>query len=344
MPRIGITGRRSAEFELRAAVARFQAPRLAAGLWQIGSSLTAFLAVCMAMYVTFGWSYALTLALSVVAAGLVVRIFVIQHDCGHGSFFSSRRANDAVGRLCSLITLTPYANWRRQHAGHHAVWNDLDRRWSGADIYSTCLTVAEYRTLTPWKRLCHRVTRHPLVTILILPPLIFLLLYRVPFDTPKSWRRERADVYLTDIAIAALILGLGLLVGFQRVLLVQAPIMVIASICGVWLFAVQHRFEGVQWQQHGQWSFEAASLRGSSYLRLPPVLRWFTANIGFHHIHHLNPHVPNYRLAACHAALPALQGATTLTLRDGLRALSFVLWDESRRAMITFRMAGSATG
>jgi omega-6 fatty acid desaturase (delta-12 desaturase) len=276
-----------------------------------------------------------------VAAGFVVRIFVIQHDCGHGSFFKSRRANDALGLLCSIITLTPYAHWRRQHAGHHAVWNNLDRRLSGSDIYSTCLTVAEYRSLTLWGRLFYRLARHPLVSVVILPPLIFLFLYRVPFDTPKTWRRERRAVYGTNLAIAAAIVGLGLLAGFERVLLVQLPIMVIASIVGVWIFSIQHQFERALWQGQARWNFEAAALQGSSYLRLPRVLQWFTANIGFHHVHHLNPHIPNYRLAECHATIPGLQGVQTLTIWSGLSALSFALWDESREKMITFRMARS---
>jgi omega-6 fatty acid desaturase (delta-12 desaturase) len=326
-----------AGLNLRAAVACFQAPILATSLWQIGSSLLPFVAVCATMYVSLAASYWLTLGLAVVAAGFVIRIFVIQHDCGHGSFFKSRRANDALGLLCSIITLTPYSHWRRQHAGHHAVWNNLDRRLSGSDIYSTCLTVAEYRGLTWWGRLVYRLTRHPLVSLIILPPLIFLFLYRVPFDTPKTWARERRAVYGTNLVVATVIVGLGLLVGFERVLLVQLPIMVLASIVGVWIFSVQHRFESALWQNQRHWSFEAAALRGSSYLRLPRVLQWFTANIGFHHIHHLNPRIPNYRLAACHAAIPALQGVQALTIWGGLRALSFALWDENQQKMTTFR-------
>jgi omega-6 fatty acid desaturase (delta-12 desaturase) len=333
-----------AELDLKAAVAGFQAPILSTGLWQIASSILPFVALCALMYASLAASYWLTLGLAVVAAGFVVRIFVIQHDCGHGSFFKSRRANEALGRLCSIITLTPYAHWRRQHAGHHAVWNDLDRRWSGSDIYSTCLTVAEYRALAPRDRLLYRLTRHPLIAMMVLPPLIFLFLYRVPFDTRKTWKRERRAVYETNLAIAAVIVGLGLMVGFERVLLVQVPVMVIASIAGVCIFSVQHRFEAALWQRQGRWNFEAAALRGSSYFRLPRLLQWFTANIGFHHIHHLNPRIPNYRLAACHAAIPALWRVQTLTIWSGLRALSFVLWDESRQRMVTFRTARLVPG
>ncbi len=241
-----------------------------------------------------------------------------------------------IGRLCSLITFTPFANWRRQHAGHHAVWNNLDRRDSGADIYSTCLTVSEYRPSRPAAAFLYRLSRHPVITGLLLPPLVFLLLYRISFDTPKDWRRERLSVHATNAGIAIVFVGLGLALGFERVLLVQLPIMVIASIIGVWLFAVQHRFEETLWQRDADWRFGTASLQGSSYLRLPRILQWFTGNIGFHHIHHLNPRIPNYRLPACHAAIQQLHAVPSLTLWDALRAPFFALWDETRQQMVGF--------
>jgi omega-6 fatty acid desaturase (delta-12 desaturase) len=298
--------------------------------------LAAFAIVCGAMYAGAAVSYWLTLGLAVLAAGLVVRIFIIQHDCGHGSFFQSRRANDALGVVCSLITLAPYAHWRRQNAGHHAHWNNLDRRYSSIDFYSSCTTVAEYCALSPLRRVILRCAYHPLVSTILLPPLIFFFLYRVPFDTPKPWRRERRAVYATNLGIAAIFAGLSLLLGFERVIAVHVPIMVIASIVGVWIFSVQHRFEATVWLRQPQWTFMAASLRGSSYLRMPRILQWFTGNIGFHHIHHLNPHVPNYRLEACHWAIPALHDVPMLGIRSGLRALTFTLWDEKRGRMVPF--------
>ena len=328
---------------LKLATAGFQRPVLWKSLWQAGSSLVSFIAVCALMYWSVSFSYWMTLGLAVLAAGLVVRIFVIQHDCGHGSLFRSRRANDLLGMVCSIVTLTPYAHWRRQHAGHHATWNNLDRRPSGIDIYSSCLTVAEYRALPGLRRLFYRLVHHPLISSFLLPPLVFLFLYRFPFDTPKTWTRERRAVHGTNIAIGTVIVALGLVAGFERVLVVQLPIMVIASIVGVWIFSVQHRFDAAVWLRQSGWSAEAASLQGSSYLRLPRVLQWFTANIGFHHVHHLNPRVPNYRLQACHRALPALQHAQALTIWGGLRALSFVLWDEGRGEMVTLRMARRGT-
>jgi omega-6 fatty acid desaturase (delta-12 desaturase) len=287
---------------------------------------------------SLGWWPALLLALP--AAGFTVRAFALQHDCGHGSLFHSRRANDFVGRACSLFTLTPYGHWRRQHAGHHAVWNDLDRRDRGADIYSTCMTLAEYRALSPRQRRLYRVSRHPLVMLGLLPPLVFLLLYRIPFDTPAGWAAERRGVHATTLALVLLHGGLALWLGLVPVLAALLAVMVPASIAGVWLFSLQHRFEGVAWARHAVWTPVEASLAGSSFLRLPPLLRWLTGRLGFHHIHHLAPRIPNYRLEECHAADPAFARAHTLTLADALAAPRHMLWDEAAGRMLTFREAG----
>lgn len=323
---------------LLASLAPFQAPSLRRSLGQFAVTAGGYAALVALMYYTslhgLPW---LALVLAVPTAGFVVRLFIIQHDCGHASYFRSRRMNDAVGWLCSVATFTPYANWRRQHAGHHAVWNNLDQRHAGADIYSTCLTVREYAALSPWRQRLYRMARHPLVAQLLLPPLVFLVLYRVPFDTPKSWRRERRSVHLTNLAIGSMLATLVLLLGTGPVLLVQVPIMVVASIVGVWLFSVQHRFEDSQWAHHAQWTPLGASLHGSSWLRLPRLLQWFTGNIGFHHVHHLLPRVPNYRLQACHEAAPAFAShVTSLTFREAFKAPSYALWDEDLGRMVRF--------
>jgi len=324
---------------LRAATAAFQRPALSASLVQLGVSLACFLGACALMYVVAGRSTWATLALGLVAGGFLVRLFVIQHDCGHGSFFRSRAANTAVGMLCSVLTMTPFAAWRRQHAGHHGIWNDLDRRQSGLDIYSTCRTVAEYRALGPWRRRWYRLVRHPLVANVLLPPFVFLLLYRVPFDMPRGWSPERWAVHGLNAVLAAIVVGLGLAFGFGEVALVQLPVIVAGSIVGVWLFTIQHRFETTLWARHGAWSPVAAALRGSSYLRLPRPLEWLTGSIGLHHVHHLDPRIPNYRLRACLEAVPALRAVPGMTLWDGLRALRLALWDEDRQRMVTFREA-----
>jgi acyl-lipid omega-6 desaturase (Delta-12 desaturase) len=322
--------------DLLAAFARFQAPQLGRSLGQLATTFLPFFALMAAMYLV-AWLVSpwLSLALALPAGALVVRIFIIQHDCGHGAFFRSRAANDWLGRACSLFTLTPYANWRRQHANHHAVWNNLDRRAEGMDIYSTCLTTREYAALTPARKLLFRVTRHPVVSQLLLPPLVFLLLYRLPFDTPDAWRRERWSVLVTNVTLAALFAFLVWLAGAGPVLLVQFSTMVVASIIGVWIFSVQHRFEHVVWTRQAGWDATRAALYGSSYLRLPRVLQWFSGNIGFHHIHHLVPRVPNYRLEDCHRAFAALGGrARALSLGQALRASAYLLWDEEGGRMV----------
>jgi len=295
------------------------------------------------MYLCLEVSHWIALPLSLLAAGFLIRIFIIQHDCGHGSFFRSQRANDIIGRVCSVITLTPYAFWRRQHARHHGSWNNLDRRAaSGLDIYSSCMTVAEFLQLARWRQWLYRAAYNPLVSHLVLPPFVFLILYRVPFDAAKGWRRERRAVYLTNFAIAGLICGLGLLVGFGPVAAVQLPTMVIGSVIGVWLFSIQHRFEQTQWMPGKGWDFATAALHGSSHLDLPRVLQWFTGNIGFHHVHHLNPRIPNYRLEECHKAARLLQSAPRLTLRTAVTTLRYALWDDALGRMVKFPSAGRA--
>jgi len=322
--------------EVRRVAAAFARPSHARALTQFLTSFGLFIAGCAAMYVVLPVSYLLTLALAVPTGLLVVRIFIVQHDCGHGSFLPSRRANTLIGRLCSLATLTPYGNWSRQHGLHHADWNNLDRRGGGSDIYSACLTVREYMARTPWQRLLYRLPRHPLIANLLLPPLVFILLYRVPFDTPRGWARERHSVYLTNAALVVLFGALTVLLGWREVLMVHLPIMVVASVVGVWLFTLQHRFETSRWTKAGQWNFVSAALTGSSWLRLPRILHWMTGNIGFHHIHHLDPRVPNYRLGAAHTAVQEMRRVRGVGLMDGLRAPWLTLWDEASGRLVCF--------
>ena len=322
---------------LLAALAPHQAPVLHRSLGQIASTFAPFFAVVAAMYLLRGISVWLTLALSVPAAGLTVRIFIIQHDCGHGAFFRNRTANAWMGRFCSMFTMTPFAHWRRHHAIHHAEWNNLDLRDRGLDIYSSCLTVAEYRALPRLRRIAYRTLCHPVVAHLLLPPVLFMLLFRFPIDTPRAWRKERASVLLTDLGLLGLFAGLALLLGAGPVALVQLPTMAMAAMIGVSLFAVQHRFEHSLWARQGDWTASGAALLGSSYLRLPRVLQWFTGNIGFHHIHHLLPRVPNYRLEECHRVCAGLaKSAPPMSFWQAFRAPSFVLWDEDKACLVRF--------
>jgi omega-6 fatty acid desaturase (delta-12 desaturase) len=322
---------------LRAAVEPFERPSTARAVWQICSSAGLYVATIALMYWSLHFSYWLTLIFAFPAAGFLVRTFIVQHDCGHGSFFGSKRANDILGSIFGVLTLAPYGNWRRQHAQHHANWNNLDRREHGADIYSACLTVEEYRSRSPFRRLLYRLPRHPLLAHFVFPPLVFLLLYRFPFDTPRAWMAERRSVWVTNAAIAGCILLLGTLLGFGSVALVQLPIVAITTIAGVWLFSVQHRFETARWLRARQWTFQLAALTGSSYLKLPRWLQWMTGNIGFHHIHHLAPRVPNYRLDDCYRGAAILRREAPLNLRSALRASTLTLWDEAAERLVRFK-------
>lgn len=323
----------------RAATRQFQAPLLSSSLFQVANSGVGFIASLAVIHALTNSVSPLGVLLTPIAAGFLVRIFIIQHDCGHGAFFRSKRANDIMGFACSLVTMVPYASWRRQHAGHHGVWNDLDRRDRGVDIYSTCLTVAEYSALSSKSKFWHRVSRHPLITHLLLPPLVFLVLYRLPFDMPKNWKRERRALVLTNLALIAVYGGLGLLLGFEQLIIVTIPTITITAIIGIWLFSVQHRFDGAQWARDNKWNATYVALYGSSYLHLPRILQWFTGNIGLHHVHHLNPRIPNYQLESCHEAIPMCREARVLTLWQALRAPAYILWDEDRQVMVTLNTA-----
>ncbi|MFO1085756.1 MAG: fatty acid desaturase [Reyranellaceae bacterium] len=326
------------DIEVRRAAAVFARPIKDQAALQLLTSFGPFIAACAAMYLVFPISYLLGLALAVPAGALLVRVFIVQHDCGHGSFFASTRANAIVGWACSLMTLTPFTNWARQHSLHHGNWSNLDRR-KGSDLYSACLTVREYLALSLWQRFLHRLPRHPLVANVLLPPVVFIVLYRVPFDTPRRWVRERRSVYLTNVALLALFGTLALLLGWQEVLMVHLPVMVVASILGVWLFSLQHRFETARWARRTAWNASEASMEASSWFGLPSVLHWVTGNIGFHHVHHLNPRVPNYRLGAAHDAVQALWPIQPLSLVGGLRAPWLTLWDEENGRLVSFRDA-----
>lgn len=322
---------------LRRLIRPFESAVPARALRQMATSFPPFLALWAAMYASLDISYWLTLALAFPAAGFVVRIFIIQHDCGHGSFFRSRRANTIVGRMCIPFTVTPFQSWRVQHAAHHRTSNNLDQRTGGPDIFAETHTTEEYWRLSRMERLFYRFSRHPLVCHILVPPFVFLVLYRTPFDTPRECTRERRSVQLTNLALLATFGALGYGLGFKAVALVHLPIMSIAAVAGIWLFAVQHRFEGTRWYRQQEWDRVAASLSGTSWLRLPRVLQWFSGNIGLHHLHHISPLIANYRLEECLQAHPVLQNVPTLSLRQALNASRFWLWDEERQQMVGFR-------
>jgi omega-6 fatty acid desaturase (delta-12 desaturase) len=313
----------------REALAPYARPHLGRSLFDLATSVVPYLALTVLMYLTVERSYLLTLAIAVLAAGFLLRVYIVFHDCTHGSFLPSKRANALVGSVTGLLVFTPFASWRHSHAVHHATAGDLERRGTG-DVPT--MTAAEYRAAS-WKgKLGYRLFRNPLVMFglgwlwaMIIGPRI----------VRKDQRpRIKRSIILTNIALAAAVIGMSLLVGWQQFLLVQAPTAMLAGSAGVWMFYVQHQFEDVYWESTDNWSYADAALRGSSYLRLPKVLQFFTGNIGLHHVHHLSARVPNYNLQAAHDANPIFHDVPTLTIADGVRTVRLKLWDEHAGRMI----------
>jgi acyl-lipid omega-6 desaturase (Delta-12 desaturase) len=303
-------------------------------IWQIINTLVPFFGLLYLMDRLLPVSYPLVLALAVVAAGLLVRIFIIQHDCGHGSFFKSRKANDRMGYVCSLLTMVPYTYWKRQHQLHHATSGNLDRRGYGdMDI----CTVEEYRQLSPRERFRYRAYRNPLVFLLIGPLVMYLYQNRFPFDKAQSTRKQRRNVYLTDAVVAGALLAAGLGIGFWNLLLILGPVVYMAAGAGIWLFYIQHQFEHTYWKRGAEWNSRNAALQGSSFYRLPRVLQWFTGNIGFHHIHHLYDATPNYRLPQLARLHPEYQDVYTVTLWSSLKTAFLSVWDEEQERLVSFR-------
>lgn len=322
----------------KAVVARYQTPSVKRAVWQLVTTIVPLLGVFALMDWSLSVSYWLTLALAVPAAGLAIRTFIIMHDCGHGSFLPSRLWNDIVGWVTGILTAVPYAHWRREHAIHHANSGHLDGRGTG-DI--TTLTVREYLALSRFGRLRYRLYRNPLVLLVFGPAYLFVK-HRWP-SRKVAGKREVVNVLGTNVALAGMITALSLLIGFREFLLIWVPILLLSGSAGVWLFYVQHQFEDAYWRGEGEWDYATAAVMGSSYFRLPKVVQWFTGNIGFHHVHHLSPRIPNYRLEHCHRENPELQRVTTLTLRQSIRTLGLKLWDEESGRMVGFRDLRSRT-
>lgn len=316
------------------AVARYQQSDWRVSAWQLLNSIGPYVILWYLAYRSLAVSYGLTLVFALAAGLFAVRIFIIFHDAGHGSFFKSRRANDIVGIVTGILTFTPYYAWRHSHAVHHATAGDLDHRGVG-DVWT--LTYDEYRALPFAKRMLYRLYRNPFIIFIIAPTLDFVLLQRMPLMNAAAKPREKNSVHFTNLALLVIVAGMSLLIGLKAYMLVQLPIIALASSIGVWLFYVQHQYENMYWERHENWDFASAALYGSSFYKLPKVMQWFTGNIGFHHIHHLSPRIPNYKLESCHAENPIFQEIEPLTLRTSLKSLRVRLWDEDRGKMIGYQ-------
>lgn len=326
---------------LAKAITRHRNPSTTRAVFEILVTLAPFLLFWTAALVSVqrGWWGGLLFV--VPAAGFLTRIFLIQHDCGHGAFFPSKAANDWTGRVLGVLTLTPYAYWRQTHAIHHATSGHLDRRVAGAiDTF----TVEEYRAMTPARRLLYRVYRHPLTQFGLGPTFVFFIQHRVPVDLMKAGWGPWASAMGTNIAIAAAGTVAGSFLGWGPFLLVHLLTVALAASLGVWLFYVQHQFEDTHWSRQGRWQRDEAALHGSSYYDLPTPLRWLTANIGVHHVHHVDSRIPFYRLGEVLKERPELKTIGRLTILESFKCVKLALWDERREQMVSFREAGREAG
>jgi omega-6 fatty acid desaturase (delta-12 desaturase) len=325
--------------DLYSLLSPFRQPSRPKSTWQLLNTLIpyAVLWTLMVLAVRHGHP-GVAMALCIPAAALLVRVFIIFHDCCHGSFFASRRANRIVGYVTGILACTPFERWQRDHAQHHATVGDLDRRGAG-DVWT--LTADEYLSAPRRKRLFYRVFRNPFVMLGVGPAALFFFVNR--FSTRTATRRERFSIHFTNLALLLIIVLASVTIGLRTYLSIQVPVMLIAGACGVWLFYVQHQFEDTYWARHADWDPMQAAMEGSSYYKLPGVLRWVTASIGLHHIHHVQPRIPNYNLQKCQEQVPAFQAVRPLTIGRSLHSLRMRLWDEKRQCMVSWASLKAAT-
>jgi acyl-lipid omega-6 desaturase (Delta-12 desaturase) len=303
-------------------------------IWQLTNSIVPYFLLFGYSLWVVRYSFWFALPAIVLAAGFLLRLFIIFHDCGHGAFFKSPRLNQIVGTITGILTFTPYHYWHKSHARHHATSANLDKRGFG-DVWM--MTTEEYQQASPRTRLSYRLYRNPLIMFGLGPLFLLLKSHRIPRE--GSTTKERLSVHLTTLAILAIAAGLIMLVGWRTYLLVQLPTIYIALVAGIWIFYVQHQFEGVYWARQREWDFVSASIEGGSFYQLPAVLNWFTGNIGYHHVHHLNSRIPNYNLPKCHDQIPELNKVPKISLWSGFKAVSYRLWDEQSNRLVSFRAA-----
>ncbi len=315
----------------RKIVVQYQEPSVARATWQLANTLIPYGAIWYLIYLSMSVSYWLVLPLCILGGLFIVRTFIIFHDCTHRSYFKSAAANDIVGFITGLLTFTPHYHWRWEHAIHHATSGDLDQRGVG-DIWT--MTVEEYLRSSRWKRFAYRLARNPFVLFGIAPLYLFIIHNRIP--SPKANRREWWSVHIMTLAILGVSTGLVFIYGLLPYLFIHLTMLLVAGSVGIWMFYVQHQFEDVYWNHGDDWDFTAAALEGSSFYKLPKILQWFSGNIGYHHIHHLSPRIPNYNLERCHQADPLFQKVKPITLFESFKTLALRFWDERLRRMVTF--------
>lgn len=330
---ISASGIRPAEkVAWRRIIEKYREPSTPRALWQIANTFVPYVALWAAMYWTLTHAFWLTFPLAVLAGLFLVRIFIIFHDCGHGSFFPSQRANVFVGNVAGILTFTPFYQWRYEHAIHHSTTGHLDKRGVG-DIWT--MTVQEYLESSRWRRFAYVLARNPIVLFLIAPVYMFVVHQRFPMLSASA--RERHSVWWTNLALLVMVVALTNVYGLASYLLFQLIVLGVAGAVGVWMFYMQHQFEDVYWERGDNWDYAAAALQGSSFYKLPALLQWFSGNIGFHHIHHLSVRIPNYNLQRCHEADPLFHQVKPLTFWASLKSLRLRLWDEQQRKLVGYR-------
>ncbi|WP_017379676.1 fatty acid desaturase [Paenisporosarcina sp. TG-14] len=318
--------------QLRKLIAPFEKSDTTASVKQIINSIPPFFILWFLAYQSLEISVFLTVALAIVASGFVIRIFIIFHDCTHGSFFKSKKANAILGSITGIITLFAFEKWKRDHSIHHATSSNLDKRGTG-DVW--VMTIDEYIEASPGRRFGYRLYRNPLVMFGLGP--LFLYLVSNRFNRKDARKKEKMNTYLINVAIVALYGFMIWLVGIQAFAIIQGTLLIVAGSLGIWLFYVQHQFEDSYFVEEEEWDYVKAAVDGSSFYKLPKVLQWLTGNIGYHHVHHLSPRIPNYKLEEAHESSPPLHQATTINLKTSLKSFNFRLYDESKKTFVTFK-------
>jgi acyl-lipid omega-6 desaturase (Delta-12 desaturase) len=316
-------------------ILKYNHPDSRKSVWQICNSLIPYILMWYLMYRSLEYSYWLTLLLSIVACGFLVRLFIIFHDCGHGSFFRSKKANETIGKIMGILAFTPYNKWHHQHKIHHSTSGNLDKRGIG-DVWT--LTVDEYLKSSKWKRFLYKSFRNPFIMFTFGPIFVVFVQNRITHDDMTG--KEKQNVYFTNIMLLLMAALISSFIGIKAYLLIQLPIILIAHCIGLWLFYIQHQFDEASWERDSRWNYKTAAIQGSSFLKLPAILEWFTGNIGFHHVHHLSSKIPNYNLAQCHYENDLFKDVKPIVLFSTFKALTLGLWDEATHRMISFRKIG----